>query len=68
LYNELEDPNASTVSVQTATTSSDAKNPFHERMVELVDGTKDPWKSFSSLVASEIPRRIANLQNKIEQW
>lgn len=68
MYNEVEDPSAFSVSVQAATTSADAKNIFHERIVELVDSAKDPWKTFSNVAASEIPRRVANLQSKIEQW
>lgn len=68
MYNEIEDASADVVSVQTATKPDDAKNVFHERIVELVDSTKDPWKTFSQVTASEIPRRVANLKAKIAQW
>lgn len=68
MYNELDDASAYAVKVETATKSDDAKNPFHERIAGLVDATKDPWKTFSEVVASEVPRRVANLQNKIDQW
>ncbi len=68
MYNELKDPSAFKVTVETATAAADAKNVFHERIVELVDSAKDPWKSFSTIAAKEIPRRVANLQSKIEQW
>ena len=68
MYNKLADPSLFAVMVETATAAVDAKNPFHERLVKLVDSAKDPWKTFSSVAASEIPRRVANLQSKIEQW
>lgn len=68
MYNEEADAAAYAVSVQTATAPNDAKNPFHDRLVTLVDAAKDPWKTFSEITASEIPRRVANIQRKIEQW
>lgn len=68
MYNELEDSSAYSVKVETATRSDDAKNPFHERIAGLVDSTKDPWKTFSEVTANEVPRRVANLQHKIDQW
>ena len=68
MYNEAADSSAYAVSVQTATTSNDAKNPFHERIAGLVDSAKDPWRTFSEVTASEIPRRVANLKSKIAQW
>lgn len=68
MYNELEDAAAYAVKVETATAANDAKNHFHDRIVELVDASADPWKTFSSVTASEIPRRVENLKAKIAQW
>lgn len=68
LYNEVTEPSAFTVRVETATRSDDAKNPFYDHIVALVDATKDPWKTFSEVAATEIPRRVANLRYKMEQW
>ncbi len=64
MYNEEE---TLSVKVQTATRPEDAKNKFHERIVGLVQSDAEPWKSFSRTTADEIPRRVANLKNKIEQ-
>jgi hypothetical protein len=68
MYNELEDDAAFAVKVETATAAKDAKNHFHERIVELVDAGSDPWKSFSAATIAEIPRRVENLKAKIAQW
>jgi len=68
MYNEVKDASAYAVKVETATKPDDAKNPFHERITGLVDAEKNPWKAFSDTAASEIPRRVANLQIKIAQW
>ncbi len=68
MYNEETSPSAYSVKVQTATLPNDAKNQFHDRIVGLVDAATSPWKAFSEVTASEIPRRVANLQSKIEQW
>jgi len=68
MYNEEESPSAYSVKVETATLPNDAKNPFHDRIVGLVDATTAPWKAFSEVTANEVPRRVANLQSKIEQW
>ncbi|HEY0006993.1 MAG TPA: metallophosphoesterase [Pyrinomonadaceae bacterium] len=68
MYNEADNPSAYAVRVETATQPNDAKNPFHERITGLVDANKDPWKSFSEVVDSEVPRRIENLKGKIKKW
>ena len=68
MFNEAGDATAYSVSVQTATRSDDARNPFYDRLLGLVDATKNPWKIFSEITATEIPRRVENLKSKIAQW
>jgi UDP-2,3-diacylglucosamine pyrophosphatase LpxH len=68
MYNEVEDGTPSAVRVETATASTDAKNQFHDRILSLLDPGKSPWKEFSEIAASEVPRRVDNLRSKIALW
>jgi predicted phosphodiesterase len=68
MYYEAATPADFAVKVETATQPEDGANHFHERIAGLVDAAKDPWKTFSSVTANEIPRRVKNLQAKIAQW
>jgi len=66
MYNEVDDPKKQTVKVETATLAVDDRNPFHEPIAGLIDPATDPWKTFSQVTEAEIPRRVKNLQAKIE--
>jgi UDP-2,3-diacylglucosamine pyrophosphatase LpxH len=68
MYNESADPSKYAVTVQTATPPNDEPNPLHERVSQLVEASKNPWKSFSETVAAEVPRRVENLKSKIKKW
>jgi UDP-2,3-diacylglucosamine pyrophosphatase LpxH len=68
MYNEQATAGEYAVKAETATLPVDGKNPFHERIVELLDPSNDPWKTFSDVTISEIPRRVENLKSKIAQW
>lgn len=67
LYNEAADPKSYSVRVKTATHPHAAANPFHQRLVSLVDVSKDPWKAFSDAVAHSVPIHAENLRTAIQR-
>jgi hypothetical protein len=58
MYNEAKEQKRYKVSVERSTHAGDSSvNPFHQRLLGLVQATQDPWKSFSETVASEVKYR-----------
>ncbi|HEX8847573.1 MAG TPA: metallophosphoesterase [Pyrinomonadaceae bacterium] len=68
MYNEAEEPSGYSVKVAQASHERAVKNPFYERLAELIDPANDPWKTFSTVVSGAIPMRVENLKIKIAQW
>ncbi len=67
LYNESDAPNGYVVKVQEAIHPGEDNNPFHKRIVGLVDPLADPWKSFSAAVARAASVREQNLRARINE-
>lgn len=65
MYNETTDRSASRITVSTAEREN---NILYDRLTKLVDPSANPWKRFAEVTVAEIPRRVANLENKIKQW
>jgi hypothetical protein len=65
MYNESAEPAKYSVRVEQATHAGEKENPFHHRILELVHPSKDPWKTFSDMVARAVRVRAQNLRAKI---
>ena len=65
MYNEAATVSDYQVKVETATHAEDEPNPFYERICQLVDPSRDPWKTFSEIVFSAVPMRFQNLKYHI---
>ena len=66
-YNEAEDADGYAVRIEAATHPGAGDNPFHRRLRELVDPSKDPWKSLSATVARMVPIHADNLREEINR-
>jgi UDP-2,3-diacylglucosamine pyrophosphatase LpxH len=67
MYNEAATVSDYQVNVKTATDAQDEPNPFYERISQLVDPSRDPWKTFSEIVFSAVPMRFQNLKYHIDR-
>ena len=67
MYTEQDSPEKYQVAVRASTHENAAANPFHQRISDLVDATKNPWNVFSQIVAKEVPMRYENLRKHIEK-
>lgn len=67
MYNEAKTRADYAVRVQTATHPGDEPNLFYQRMSELVDPQKHPWRTFSDVVCAAVPMRERNLQWHIDR-
>lgn len=67
MYNETGSIEEYSVKVSEATHASDAVNPFHRRIEDMVKKEKEPWKSFSTVVARSVYVRAQNLRARINE-
>ena len=67
MYNEASSLEQYRVKVETAAHDNDEPNLFHQRISQLVDPSRDPWKTFSEIVFAAVPMRVKNLQYHIER-
>ncbi len=67
MYNQAATVSDYRVKVETATHAQDEPNPFYERISQLVDPSRDPWKTFSKIVSGAVPMRFQNLQYHIDR-
>lgn len=67
MYNETGNVEEYSVKVSEATHASDAVNPFYRRISGLVKKEKEPWKSFSTVVAESVYVRAQNLRARINE-
>jgi UDP-2,3-diacylglucosamine pyrophosphatase LpxH len=42
-----------------------ASNPLYMHLAKIVDGSKDPWRSFSNVVADSVGKYHANFRNRL---
>ncbi len=66
MYNEADEPEQYSVKVEQSMRPGKQSNPFHERIVELVDQSGDLWGEFSRVVADEVSIRARHLQNRLD--
>ena len=64
---EISTPDGYAVRIEAATHPGAGDNPFHRRLRELVDPSKDPWKSLSATVARMVPIHADNLREEINR-
>ena len=67
MYNEAANPDEYSVSVMEAIHSGEPSSPFYHRVLNLVNPSQDPWRTFSSIVASEVTVRAQNLRARINE-
>lgn len=66
MYKENDNPDAYCVEVKAV--DEDGKgNPFYDRICELVDCEKEPWKEFSSKAYSEVYEREKRLDERLRE-
>lgn len=54
MYNEAESQDEYVIKFKQATEYSIEENPFHHRMLALVNPYQDPWKTFSERVEQSV--------------
>jgi hypothetical protein len=65
MYNESTGKEGYSIRVEEASHAGERTNPFHERMLNLVNPLKEPWRDFSSVVADSVAERAAKLGDRI---
>lgn len=65
MYNEARQPEEYAVRAAHATHVGENENLFYQRIVPLVRPDRDPWKSFSEIVARAIRVRAQNLRARL---
>jgi hypothetical protein len=65
MYNEADEFDKYSVTVEEATHADEEKNPFYHRINGLVKADQEPWISFSNIVARTVRKRAQNLRDRI---
>jgi Calcineurin-like phosphoesterase len=65
MYNESQDPTIYEVTVQEASQPGDPPSALHQRIVDLVAGKPDLWKSFSQAAYQTVSDRAEKLNERI---
>ena len=67
MYNQVRPPAKCPVRVEEAIHHGKESSPFHNRILGLVNPDEEPWKTFSDLVADDVPVRAKNLLDRIRR-
>jgi UDP-2,3-diacylglucosamine pyrophosphatase LpxH len=67
MYNEADDPQQYVVKVEEALHTGERENPLHRRISGLVKPDKEPWRTFSAVVARSVRIRAQNLRARINE-
>lgn len=67
MYNEAVSPADYVVKVEQARHTGEPDNPFYTRILEMIDPGKEPWKTFSEIVARTVRIRAQHLRARINE-
>ena len=67
VYNESDEPQGYSVKVEEATHAVEKANPFHEKIKNLVESSKDCWEELSNVITRAVYIRAQHLRARINE-